>query len=61
MSERSRRQIYASQKRALASIQKKLEALACQWADIDNGTMWALQELADKVEATSNEIHEFVR
>ncbi|MBN8285469.1 hypothetical protein [Zoogloea sp.] len=60
MPERTPRQIYAGQKRSLASIQKKLEALAIQWADVDNGTMWALQELADKVEATSNEIHEFV-
>lgn len=61
MPERTPRQIYASQKRALASVQKKLEALACQWADVDNGTMWSLQELADKVEAASLEIHEFVR
>jgi len=61
MPERTPRQIYATQKRALTSMQKKLEAMASQWADIDNGTMWALQELADKIEAASHEIHEFVR
>ncbi len=61
MPERTPRQIYATQKRSLASIQKRLMALAVEWAEVDNGTMWALQELADKIEATSNEIHEFVR
>ena len=61
MPERSPRQIYAAQKRTLASIQKKLMALAVEWSEVDNGTMWALQGLADKVEATSNEIHEFVQ
>lgn len=56
MPERTPRQIYATQKRALTSMQKKLEAMASQWADIDNGTMWALQELADKIEAASHEM-----
>lgn len=60
MPERTPKQIYANQKRSLASIQKKLEALASQWEDVDNGTMWDLQDLADKVEATSNQIREFV-
>lgn len=58
MPERSPRQIYAGQKRSLASIQKKLMALAVEWAEVDNGTMWALQGLADKVEAASKEIGE---
>lgn len=61
MAERTLKQIYAGQKRSLASIQKKLEALAVEWAEVDNGTMWALQELADKVEAASNEIQELVK
>jgi hypothetical protein len=61
MAERSLKQIYAGQKRSLASIQKKLEALAVEWSEVDNGTMWQLQELADKVEAASNEIQEFVK
>lgn len=61
MPERTPRQIYASQKRSLASIQKRLMALSVEWSEVDNGTMWALQELADKIEAASNEIHEFVQ
>ena len=56
MPERTPRQIYATQKRALTSMQKKLEAMASQWADIDNGTMWALQELVNKIEAASHEL-----
>lgn len=58
---RTMKQIAASQKRSLASIQKRLEALAAEWSEVDNGTMWALQELADKVEAASNEMQEFVQ
>lgn len=58
---RTMKQIAASQKRSLATIQKRLEALAAEWSEVDNGTMWALQELADKVEATSNEMQEFVQ
>lgn len=61
MPERSMKQIYAGQKRSLASIQKKLEALAVEWSEVDNGTMWALQELADKVDKTSKEIGESVQ
>lgn len=60
MPERTPKQIYASQKRSLARIQRELEALASQWQDVDNGTKWDLQDLADKVEATSNQIGEFV-
>lgn len=60
MPERTPKQIFANQKRSLARIQKELEALARQWEDVDNGTMWDLQDLADKVEATSNQIREFV-
>ena len=36
-------------------------ALASQWEDVDNGTMWDIQDLADKVEATSSQIQEFVK
>lgn len=61
MAEISTKRLYANQKRSLASIQKKLEALAAEWSEVDNGTMWALQELADKVERCSNEIAEFVK
>lgn len=61
MAERTLKQIYAGQKRSLASIQKKLEGLAVEWAEVDNGTMWMLQELADKVEAASNEIQGLVK
>lgn len=61
MPERTPKQIYASQKRSLARIQRELEALASQWEDVDNGTKWDLQDLADKVEATSNQIGEFVK
>lgn len=57
----SMKRLAANQKRSLASIQKRLEALAAEWSEVDNGTMWALQELADKVEATSNEMQEFVQ
>jgi len=61
MPSRTMKQIFASQKRGLASIQKRLEAMAAEWDEIDNGTMWALQELADKVEATSDAIREDVK
>lgn len=61
MAERTLKQIYAGQKRSLASIQKKLEGLAVEWAEVDNGTMWMLQDLADKVEAASNEIQGLVK
>jgi len=61
MPSRTMKQIFASQKRGLASIQKRLEAMAVEWSEIDNGTMWQLQELADKVETTSNEIQEYVK
>lgn len=61
MAERTMKQIFAGQKRSLASIKKKLEALAVEWSEVDNGTMWLLQGIADKVEAASNEIQEFVQ
>lgn len=61
MAERSMRQIYAGHKRSLANIKKKLEALAVEWSEVDNGTMWLLQGVADKVEAASNEIQESVQ
>lgn len=61
MAERTMKQIAASQKRSLASIQKRLEALAAEWDEVDNGTMWELQQLGDKVEAVSNEMQEFVK
>lgn len=61
MAERSMKQIAASQKRSLASIQKRLESLAAEWDEVDNGTMWELQQLGDKVEAVSNEMQEFVK
>lgn len=57
----SMKRLAANQKRSLASIQKRLEALAVEWSEVDNGTMWALQELADKVEAASSEMQEFVQ
>lgn len=57
----SMKRLAANQKRSLASVQKRLMELAAQWDEVDNGTMWALQELADKVEATSNEMQEFVK
>lgn len=61
MAERTMKQIAAGQKRSLASIQKRLEALAAEWDEVDNGTMWELQQLADKVEAVSNEMQDFVK
>lgn len=61
MPERTPKQIYASQKRSLASIQKKLMALASQWEDVDNFTKWDLQDIADRVEAVSTQIQEFVK
>lgn len=61
MASRTMKQIAASQKRSLATIQKKLETLSVEWNEVDNGTMWALQELADKVEVASNEMQEFVQ
>lgn len=61
MPERTPRQIHAGQKRSLASIKKRLEALACEWSEVDNGTMWALQGLADQVERVSDEMQAFVK
>ena len=61
MASRTIKQIFAGQKRSLASIQKRLEALAAEWDEVDNGTMWELQQLADKVEVASNQIQEFVK
>lgn len=61
MAERTQKQIYAGQKRSLASIKKKLEAMACEWSEVDNGLMWLLQSLADKVELASDEIREAVK
>ena len=55
------KRLASNQKRSLASIQKRLMELAAQWNEVDNGTMWALEELADKVEAVSNEMQEFVK
>lgn len=55
------KRLAGNQKRSLASVQKRLMELAAQWEEVDNGTMWALQELADKIEATSNEMQEFVK
>lgn len=53
------KQLAAGQKRSLASIKKKLEAMAAEWSEVDNGTMYLLQEIADKVEATSEEMQAF--
>jgi hypothetical protein len=61
MPEISPKRLAANQKRSLASIQKKLMALAVEWSEVDNGTMWALQELADKVEACADEMQESVK
>lgn len=58
MPARTPAQIFAPQRRSLASIKKRLEALACEWAEVDNGTMWLLQDIADKVEQASEEIAE---
>lgn len=61
MADLSMKRLSSNQKRSLASIQKRLMELAAQWDEVDNGTMWALQEVADKVEAVSNEMQEFVK
>lgn len=61
MPERTRAQIAAPQRRSLASIKKRIEAMAVEWAEVDNGTMWELQSLADKVEACANEMQESVK
>lgn len=61
MPEISMKRLAANQKRSLASIKKRLEALAVEWDEIDNGTMWSIQEVADKVEAVSDEMQEFVK
>lgn len=61
MAARTMKQIYAGQKRSLANIQRRLEALAAEWDEVDNGTMWELQDLADKVEIVSNQMQEFVK
>ena len=53
------KQIVAGQKRSLASIKKKVEAMAVEWSEVDNGTMWLLQEIADKIEAASEEMQAF--
>ena len=53
------KQLAAGQKRSLASIKKKIEAMAVEWSEIDNGTMWLLQEIADKIEAASEEMQKF--
>lgn len=58
MPERTFAQIAAPQRRSLASIKKRLEALAVEWSEVDNGTMWLLQGLADQVERVSEEIAE---
>lgn len=60
MPERSLKQIFAGQKRSLASIKAKLEALAVEWAEVDNGTMWLIQGVADQVQKASEEIAESV-
>lgn len=57
----SMKRLAANQKRSLASVKKRLEALAVEWAEVDNGTMWALQEVADKIEAVSDEMQELVK
>lgn len=61
MPEISMKRLAANQKRSLASIKKRLEALAVEWSEVDNGTMWAIQQIADKVEAVSDEMQEFVK
>ncbi len=61
MAEFSMKRLAANQKRSLTSIKKRLEALAVEWSEVDNGTMWAIQELADKVERVSDEMQEFVK
>ena len=61
MAEFSIKRLAANQKRSLTSIKKRLEALAVEWSEVDNGTMWAIQELADKVERVSDEMQEFVK
>lgn len=61
MAERSMKQIFAGQKRSLHSVKKKIEALACEWSEVDNGTMWMLQEIADRIDTAIEEIEEFVK
>lgn len=53
------KQLAAGQKRSLASIKKKIEAMAVEWSEVDNGTMWLLQEIADKIDAASTEMQAF--
>lgn len=54
------KQLAAGQRRSLASIKKKIEAMAVEWSERDNGVMWYLQHLADKVQAVSDEVLENV-
>lgn len=53
------KQIAAGQKRSLASINKKLMAMAAEWDELDNGTMWQLQGVADMIEKASDEMQAF--
>ena len=53
------KQLAAGQKRSLASIKKKLEGMAAEWAEVDNYTMSLLQEIADKIENSSEEMQAF--
>ena len=61
MPEISMKRLAVNQKRSLASVKKRIEALAVEWSEVDNGTMWALQEIADKIESVSDEMQEFVK
>lgn len=49
------KKLAAGQRRSLASIKKKIEAMAIEWSERDNSVMWDLQNLADKVQAVSDE------
>ena len=46
----TQKQMAGGQRRSLKAIQRKLEAMAAEWGDVDAYNESALQQLAQKVE-----------
>ncbi len=55
------KQLAGNQRRSLASVQKKLMAMSAEWSELDNGTMWMLQDIADKIELAADEMQELAK
>lgn len=52
----SKAQIAAGQRRTIKSMLKRLEKMASDWGDVDNGNMWEIEDAIKRLKEASDNL-----